>query len=260
MLAAAESAGLHNTHVIEDIELLRPLVLSHDNACVVQVALEPDAENTWLFSAHSGETRTNANTTWTLHARSTLRPASANGSAFAADRSVIDELTRGDADVIRAADVYDALAQRGLVYGPALRGLERVWRRNGELIARIALPEALRHEMDGHSVHPALLDAALHLLAADTPSIRGADLHTFVPASCRRVRFYRRPGHALWSHAVLRRASPRNPEIEADIRLLDDSGQVIAQLTGLRLARLTSESAMATVGATRLSCIAFCPF
>ena len=58
--------------------------------------------------------------------------------------------------------VYEALAGRGLGYGPAFRGLTAAWRRGEEVFAEAALPEAV--PVDNCGLHPALLDAALHAI------------------------------------------------------------------------------------------------
>ena len=66
--------------------------------------------------------------------------------------------------------MYEALAGRGLGYGPAFRGLVAAWRRGQEVFAEVKLPDGIR--ADGYGLHPALLDAALH--AAGLGSFLGA--------------------------------------------------------------------------------------
>ena len=62
-------------------------------------------------------------------------------------------------------DLYGPLSEVGLEYGSAFKGLQAVWRRGEELFAEVALPEEHRAEAGAFSVHPALLDAALHTIA-----------------------------------------------------------------------------------------------
>src|SRR5208282_5397112 len=57
--------------------------------------------------------------------------------------------------------VYDRLAGAGLGYGPVFRGLSRVWRLGGEVVAEVVLPEAGQEQAAWFGLHPALLDAAL---------------------------------------------------------------------------------------------------
>ncbi|MEU2427875.1 SDR family NAD(P)-dependent oxidoreductase, partial [Streptomyces sp. NPDC007851] len=61
-------------------------------------------------------------------------------------------------------DLYERLADRGLAYGPAFRGLRAAWQHGDDIYADVALdaPE----QANGFGLHPALLDAALHALGA----------------------------------------------------------------------------------------------
>ncbi|GGJ96551.1 hypothetical protein GCM10010123_28150 [Pilimelia anulata] len=63
------------------------------------------------------------------------------------------------ADEVDLADAYGGLARRGYGYGPGFTGLRRAWRRGTETFAEVSLPAAAG---GGPTVHPALLDAALH--------------------------------------------------------------------------------------------------
>src|SRR4029077_6521863 len=58
---------------------------------------------------------------------------------------------------------YEALADRGYGYGPAFRGLRAAWRRGDEVFAEVALPADAAAEAAAFGIHPALLDAALHV-------------------------------------------------------------------------------------------------
>ena len=57
------------------------------------------------------------------------------------------------------------LAAVGLEYGPAFQGLSRAWKLGEEVFAEVSLAEAQAPEAGGFSVHPALLDSALHAIA-----------------------------------------------------------------------------------------------
>lgn len=239
-LAAADAGGIAGTHVLADLELRRALVLPEGEPREVQVALFPENEGIRSFRLYS-RTAGAASEEWTLHATAAFLPAGPEEAAPQRDPTVVTAIVHDGAETMTADEVYRALARRGLQYGPSMRGIEEVRRWNGEALARIAIPELIRHETETYLIHPVLLDAALQALAAAAAVSSGpaADGSTFVPVGCRRVRLYDRPGHTLWSHAVLRSGtSPEANEAEADIRLLDDSGRPIAELAGLRLARV----------------------
>ncbi|WP_279498116.1 type I polyketide synthase [Actinomadura rubrisoli] len=62
--------------------------------------------------------------------------------------------------------LYERLADLGYGHGPAFQGLGDAWQSSDGRYAEVALPEALHAEAAEYGVHPALLDAALHLLFA----------------------------------------------------------------------------------------------
>jgi acyl transferase domain-containing protein/thioesterase domain-containing protein/acyl carrier protein len=70
-----------------------------------------------------------------------------------------------DATPVPVEGLYDGMADIGLRYGPAFRGLQGVWRRGEEILAEVSLPEQEREHAGEFGIHPALLDGALHALA-----------------------------------------------------------------------------------------------
>ena len=64
--------------------------------------------------------------------------------------------------------VYERLADRGLSYGERFRGLCSAWRRGDQSFVEIRL-SAPADELEGFAIHPALLDAALHVLVLGVP-------------------------------------------------------------------------------------------
>ena len=180
---------------------------------------------------------------WTLHAEGELRQLQAVGTAFAPDAAALRPQLP---DQIDAADYYRQLAERGLGFGPAFRGLALIRRRVGEVLAELALPPDLAQVADG--IHPALLDAALQGLSAALPSALADTV--YLPLGVDSLRLLRAPGAQLMSYLRLRGigqaqggdADSRQVEagghsmLVCDVTLLDEAG-VVAEIAGLRLRR-----------------------
>ncbi|MEV6058259.1 SDR family oxidoreductase, partial [Streptomyces sp. NPDC052107] len=116
------------------------------------------------FTVHTRTPDTDEDRTWTLRATGTLTdttPALPEPISWPEDRGRPTDLT----------GFYDTLADLGYQYGPAFRGLQAAWQHGDDTYAEITLGEDI--DAAGHTVHPALLDAALHVLIApsgpDTP-------------------------------------------------------------------------------------------
>ncbi|WP_247667463.1 type I polyketide synthase [Micromonospora sp. C81] len=148
VLAAGAEIGCET---VEDLVLATPLVLP-PTGVQVQVRIgAPDADGRRSVSVHSGDGET-----WTVHASGTL---AVTGSAAPAPA----EWPPPGAEPVDLTDLYPALVERGLAYGPAFRGLEAVWRGPlGDTFAEVRAPESI--DSTGFGLHPALLDAALHAL------------------------------------------------------------------------------------------------
>ncbi|MBO0820906.1 MAG: acyltransferase domain-containing protein, partial [Nocardiopsaceae bacterium] len=95
-------------------------------------------------------------------------------AADAADAAFLSWPPSGTALVAEPDDFYQRLASAGLGYGPVFRGLRAAWRRGDEVFAEVVLPEEAADPAPGGQAlppraHPALLDAALHAIAAGGP-------------------------------------------------------------------------------------------
>ncbi|HEX6343056.1 type I polyketide synthase [Umezawaea sp.] len=176
----AVSAGEHlGVPRIGELTLSAPLVLSSDalqlQLTVGEAGQAGDRGFTLRARSDGGP--------WTAHAEGVLTPAADDGEGLAPWPPAAAE--------VAVDDFYGTLP--GFDYGPAFRGLRRVWRGDGELFAEVDLPEPARSEARRYALHPALLDAALHplLLDADAPRVpftwRGVGLHP-AGASSLRVR------------------------------------------------------------------------
>ena len=203
---------------LEDLVFHRPLVAPDTDSRIVQTSLQGDVAGGYAFQVHSrgDDAELETGSAWTLHASGMLR---VEAVAPAAPREDMTALRARMVDTIAPDAFYAAYAERGIAFGPSLRVLDEIRRRDGEAIARIRLSEsAARIGDDGFD--PAWLDACAQVLGAATP----ATDTTYLEAAIRQVRIYRRPDGAAWCHARTR-AGASAAACYADLRLLDDAGE-----------------------------------
>ncbi|RLU77053.1 hypothetical protein CTZ27_38310, partial [Streptomyces griseocarneus] len=150
---------------IADLTLAAPLILRGEDAVQLQIAVgEADADGARDLAVYSrAEPADEAETEWLTHATGTLEAGEA-GEAGEAEPEALGEWPPEGADEVDLTGVYARLADDGHGYGPAFQGLRRLWRRDGELFAEVALAEAQEPDAERFAVHPALFDAALHPL------------------------------------------------------------------------------------------------
>lgn len=134
--------------------------------------------------------------------------------------------------------VYRRLKEQGMGYGPGFQGIEQLWAGEKEVLARVQLPALLQSEINDYWLHPALLDACLHLsltvLWSDQNS-EEADTAA-LPVFIESMHIYRRPGTQLWSYA--RVVQENGMETTEQICLLDEEGNVLVDVRGSRVQRL----------------------
>ncbi|MGW3789532.1 acyltransferase domain-containing protein, partial [Micromonospora chokoriensis] len=153
-LCAADQVG---GAMLAELTLQAPLVLATSAAVTLQVTVEPnDEDERYRFAVHS-QPATDTAGGWTRHATGFLAPA---------DSTPIPPPWNGaDAEELDPADAYARLHDRGYGYGLAFRGLQALRRRGDDIAASVGLPQGITTA--GHTLHPALLDAALHPLVLD---------------------------------------------------------------------------------------------
>ena len=211
---------------LDDLVLEAPLVLPATGTVEVQVAVGgPDGSGRRAVTVHSrpggGETPGDERP-FTRHASGTLSaPTDREETAAAAGPWP----PRG-AEAMEPTALYERLARAGYAYGPAFRNLRAGGRAGGELYAEVALGEGTA--VAGFGVHPALLDAALHVLVRDALPEEGAD-RVLLPFSFSGVRL-----HAVEADRVRVRVVPTG-EHRARLELTDPAGQPVVTVDELVL-------------------------
>jgi myxalamid-type polyketide synthase MxaE and MxaD len=237
-LSAAAAANQRDACMLADIRFTQALILDPDEARPVQAGLAPAADGASSFQVYS--LASSAGGDWTLHAAGSLLSAAPDRAEASASVALEAIRARCLTD-LSSDDLYQQLWAAGYQLGPSFRWAERIWRGEGEALCRLRAPRPT--EAQPYLLHPGLLDTCFQMTAASLPveSLRRmADGWTVTaPVALDRLRFHRRAAGAAWCHVVARASSNVNAaEVIADIRLLDESGELIAVLEGFRARRI----------------------
>ncbi|MFD9036270.1 SDR family NAD(P)-dependent oxidoreductase, partial [Streptomyces sp. NPDC059567] len=212
---ALHAADLTAAGSVEDLTLEAPLVLAASAAVDLQVTVgSADGSGHRPLTVHSRAAGTDEEeSAWTRHAAGSLAPTSPQAEHLA---------WPPPGEAVDLAGAYDELAGRGYAYGPLFQGLTALWRDGDDLYAEVTLPEGT--DTTGHTLHPALLDAALHALLVADP-----DAPLRVPFSWSGITAHAAGATRL--RARLRRGSPDT----ATLTLADPTGAPVATVTELAL-------------------------
>lgn len=220
-MALASGWDLHGDSplVLEDVKFSRALFLPEDaQPAVVEFRFDPEGSLFQISSQHPTDSY------WTTHARGELRAVQ---NARCPEPANLADIKNLCAEQRPGSSCYEMFRQNGFHFGPAFQGIARVHRRDGEALGEIQIPDAMKSR--GYVLHPIILDSCFQvLLATLTPAQSARGL--FLPVSISRMRFFQRPEGPIWSHVLLRESQSRS--LAADIRLLDDKGNVLAEIEG----------------------------
>jgi acyl transferase domain-containing protein/NADPH:quinone reductase-like Zn-dependent oxidoreductase/acyl carrier protein len=224
--------------VIEELEILAPLLLDSDRSRTVRLRLESADGRFTIVSRER-----HLDDPWRTHATGRLVEESLATSVSP------PQIPGRPADVT-AERHYEFARSLGLHYGPAFRSIAAAWYRRGKVFATIATPQEIAAETAAAILHPAYLDGAFQLLAdlalrdrPDAPA-RRSDLQAFLPVRIDRLELlqpHARVTGALAIPADTARRSRRS--LRADFALYDAAGAPVAAVYGVRFRAVSIQAA-----------------
>ncbi|MEU8365338.1 beta-ketoacyl synthase N-terminal-like domain-containing protein, partial [Nonomuraea sp. NPDC048882] len=219
---AAYAGGRTGHGHVEELTLRAPLTLPAGTAVNVQVVLgTPADDDTRAIAVYARHDDAAADTPWTCHATGTLAPHEPP-TPFTTEPAAETDLAvwpPPGAEPVDLAGFYEGLAGHALEYGPHFQGVTAAWLLDGTAYAEVALPDGVGAA--GYGLHPALLDAALHveaLLLSGSPGL---------PFSWSGVRL--QPTETT----RLRVRLSRSASGELTVRLADTDGRPVASVDSL---------------------------
>ncbi|QDQ14834.1 type I polyketide synthase [Streptomyces spectabilis] len=212
-----------------------PLVLPERGAVHLQVRVgAPGEEGRRTLGVYSRPEDAAPDEPWACHARGALAP-----DAAPAPPGPGQAWPPAGAEPVALDGFYDGLADAGFAYGPAFRGLVRAWRKGDERYAEIALPAAPRSATGGYGLHPAQLDAALHVALLDDDAA-GHKGRVRVPFSWQEVTF-----HGTGAPTLRARLAPAGPDT-VSLSLWDERGAPVASVGALVTRAVSARQLRAT--------------
>lgn len=217
-----------NGAVLEDIEMLKPLLFNPEVETCLQMTVE-DGDKFSVFSRSKED-----DTDWTLHARGRF------GSA-----DMLQPLPKGEFAELRGCcdrkiepeALYDEFNKRGLVYGRMFRGIEELWVGDNEAFGRINLANLEDADLSGYNIHPSALDACFQIIGAF-----GGE-GTYLPLRFARASLHAKPGRVLFCHALLTERSSR--WLTGDLAIYGPDADLLLKIDGFTCQRMLDQQDIA---------------
>jgi polyketide synthase 5 len=233
MALAAAHTVLGETVEVRDIRFERALLLEEETTVGSSAARTPSGvvEFTVATTQEDEQVR---HAIATLHAAQDETPPAYDVAGMLASHP-----RREDGDAVRAR-----MDHRGVQYGPAFSGLGAVHVADDDgtddtVLAEVALPRQIRSHEDAYRVHPALLDVCFQSVESH-PRVRALGEGALgLPLGVARLRAYGPARNVHYCHTRVTSAGIGG--VEADIDLLDECGNVVLSVGGLRVGSAVSE-------------------
>ncbi len=228
---AAEQAG---GGTVRELTLEAPLPLAEGEDAALHVAVSAaGADGSRSVSVHARPSDAGPGEPWTRHASGTIAAGPAPDPASPAPEGPAAWPPAG-ARPVPLDGLYEGFAETGLEFGPSFQGLRAVWRGGDAVFAEVALAEEAHADAARCAIHPALLDSALHAIAAGGlgPGDGGIRL-PFVWSGL--------TVHAPGAVRARVRIEPLGDDA-VSVLLSDDRGRPVAEVERLTLRRAAPES------------------
>ncbi|GAB1545495.1 hypothetical protein NUACC21_81710 [Scytonema sp. NUACC21] len=243
MALAAATEIFETIHpVVTNIELKEALLLSETETRTIKLVVSPhrsSRQTTFEILSQRYDCDREFNQ-WTLHVKGEIGNNVTTGNSLLTSLVSLTDIQDRCPQAISSAKFYETLRIRGMEHGLSFQGTQQIYCGKGEALGNIQLPPLLEEEATLYQIHPALLDACIQVLALALPSnssqlVSGV---TYLPSRLEKVCVYRPVSTRLWSYTCLRPNVEADPDsFEGDIYLLNEFGEVIVEILGLRLQR-----------------------
>jgi len=212
---------------------------------VVQVHLMPLTDGALQFAVHSKAVEGGG---WSQHASGVLRDSAL---AMPAAEGPLDERFGAEADV---EAYYRRLSGLGIELRGAFRALRSARRRDGEVLAELALPAGAAAFEGLQWAHPGLVDAALQAVGLAVPDSVGGDTLYLLAQIDRLALCGPLPERLLCQVRLQPPAGAQPAQWRADAALWTHDGRALGRIEGITLRRASREALTRAAGGADAAC------
>lgn len=241
MVLSGVKEALRSDHCsIENLLLPQTLVCSDGSSQTVQLVFIPQetGETSFQVISFQGDEE-NEVTSWKTHGTGKVRLLST-----APDAINVEKIRARCHHTLSGAKFYSSYQELGYSWGTLFQWLDNIWRGDEEALCQMKLPQ-LPDAVNDYQLYPGLIDSCLQLLnncssVESTEPVESG--YMYIPFSIASFKFYGRPavGSQLWCHA--HRQESNNQSLIGDIRLFDQTGQLIAEIIGFEARKARREA------------------
>jgi acyl transferase domain-containing protein/NAD(P)-dependent dehydrogenase (short-subunit alcohol dehydrogenase family)/acyl carrier protein len=226
--------GRSDTYSLTNLKFHRMLMLDADRSQLLRVV---ENKSSGDFSVYSNDVNQD---NWSLHATGHLvgtqlkrihKPIS------------IEELRAQCPTTLNRNDLYTTFNQRGLGYGESFQTIDEIYTGVDCVLSKISSKHSEDdREFNKYSLYPTLLDGAFQSLIALADSSNAGPM---VPVEIGEITLYQPASNPLWCYGEL--VSKTKSTINCNLTLIDNDGNLIAELVNVICTKIANDSQTETV-------------
>ncbi|MEE2732396.1 MAG: SDR family NAD(P)-dependent oxidoreductase [Pseudomonadota bacterium] len=192
-------------------------------------------------------------TEWTMHASMNVAACNSPDSTQVLTPADIEQI-KGRATHSYSGDMfYGEMWKVGYQLGSQFQWISEFWRRPGETLTRLRLPESAI-EQGKYMIHPGLMDSCFQssALAAMHDDFDASKVDAiYIPFAIENLCFFRKPTTELWCHVKIKNP-PEDPNEVMEsyshtIQVYDDQGNILIDVDTLHSKRAPKEALLRAI-------------
>ncbi|WP_160138423.1 SDR family NAD(P)-dependent oxidoreductase [Chryseobacterium sp. c4a] len=228
--AQVEEENQNKVVVIKNIYWMDPLMATNQG-CQLHIVLQQSQDKTIVFDIYS------------LNDANEIENIYAQGTALLENKTdslgcTISELCNAyQSNEIDAEQYYAYFKTKGIEYGPSFRCINKMYVCQERVLAELVLPNSLLNTLHQYTIHPSILDAALHASIGLMDLDEGDKLK--IPFSLDEAVLLQRCQQRMFAH--VKKIKEDEKSLYVDIDLLDENGLLCVQLKKLMLRSISGQ-------------------
>ncbi|SFS42429.1 polyketide synthase PksN [Marininema halotolerans] len=120
-------------------------------------------------------------------------------------------------------ECYDTFHNLGITYGPRHQALKELYKGDGQVLAKLSIPSAVRDTLDSFQLHPSMIDAAFQAMVGLQEHTK---LERVLPYALEEVEIFSACTPTMWAWV-------RNAGRKVDIDVCDEQGRCVVRIKGI---------------------------
>ena len=192
-------------------------------------------------------------TEWTMHASMNVAACADPDSTQVLTPEDIEQIKSRATHSYEGSMFYGEMWKVGYQLGSQFQWIAGFWRRPGETLTRLRLPESAI-EQGKYMIHPGLMDSCFQssALAAMHEDFDASKVDAiYIPFALENLRFFRKPTTELWCHVKIKNP-PEDPNEVLEsyshtIQVYDDQGNILIDVDTLHSKRAPKEALLRAI-------------